>query len=158
MPKSRTCGPSPSSGLTNITSTVIATRGERLALSRTRFWPRPAARGVRRRGAQHRRDRRRRADRGTGIAFDLDDIDAAFEELDARYLAGEAAAHAHTWSVIARSYAAFNRHELPATTPDFKNIDHRRARSIRAGDMTAYIHATWDITPDSASTSRPCIG
>ena len=33
--------------------------------------------------------------------FDLDDIDAAFEELDARYLAGEAAAHAHTWSVIA---------------------------------------------------------
>ncbi len=52
------------------------------------------------------------------VTFDLDDIDAAFEELDARYLAGEAAAHAHTWSVIARAYAAFNRHELPATTPD----------------------------------------
>ena len=50
------------------------------------------------------------------VVFDLDDIDAAFEELDARYLAGEAAAHAHTWSVIARAYAAFNRHELPATT------------------------------------------
>ena len=50
------------------------------------------------------------------VLFDLDDIDAAFEELDARYLAGEAAAHAHTWSVIARAYAAFNRHELPATT------------------------------------------
>ena len=30
-----------------------------------------------------------------------DDIDAAIEELDARYLAGEAAAYAHTWSVIA---------------------------------------------------------
>ena len=40
------------------------------------------------------------------VVFDLDDIDAAFEELDARYLAGEAAAHAHTWSVIARGYAA----------------------------------------------------
>ena len=26
------------------------------------------------------------------VVFDLDDIDAAFEELDARYLAGEAAA------------------------------------------------------------------
>ena len=37
------------------------------------------------------------------VAFDLDDIDAAFAELDARYLAGEAAAHAHTWSVIARA-------------------------------------------------------
>ena len=34
------------------------------------------------------------------ILFDLDDINAAFEELDARYLAGEAAAHSHTWSVI----------------------------------------------------------
>ena len=32
--------------------------------------------------------------------FDLDDFDAAIAELDARYLAGEAAAHAHTWSVI----------------------------------------------------------
>ena len=33
------------------------------------------------------------------VMFDLDDFDAAFAELDARYLAGEAAAHAHTWSV-----------------------------------------------------------
>ena len=46
------------------------------------------------------------------VAFDLDDIDAAFEELDARYLAGEAAAYSHTWSLIAQTYAAFNRHEL----------------------------------------------
>ena len=32
------------------------------------------------------------------VTFDLDDFDAAIAELDARYLAGEAAAHAHTWS------------------------------------------------------------
>ena len=37
------------------------------------------------------------------VIFDADDIDAAFEELDARYLAGEAAAHAHTWSVITQA-------------------------------------------------------
>ena len=49
------------------------------------------------------------------VVFDPDDIDAAFEELDARYLAGEAAAYADTWSVIAEAYAAFNRHELPPT-------------------------------------------
>ena len=67
------------------------------------------------------------------VVFDPDDIDAAFAELDARYLAGEAAAHAHTWSVIARAYAAFNRHELPATTPDWVNIDHRPTRNVRAG-------------------------
>ncbi len=47
------------------------------------------------------------------VAFDLDDIDAAFEELDARYLAGEAAAHARTWSVMAQAFAAFNRREMP---------------------------------------------
>ena len=35
------------------------------------------------------------------VVFDLDDIDAAFEELDARYLAGEAAMYSDTWSVIA---------------------------------------------------------
>ena len=64
--------------------------------------------------------------------FDPDDIDAAFAELDARYLAGEAAAHSHTWSVISQAYAALNRRELPATTPDWANIDHRRLRHIRA--------------------------
>src|SRR5207342_2037340 len=53
------------------------------------------------------------------VAFDPDDIDA-------RYLAGEAAAHAHTWSVIARARAALARRELPATTPDWVNVDHRR--------------------------------
>ena len=47
------------------------------------------------------------------VVFDLDDIDAAFEELDARYLAGEAAAHAHTWSVIARGL----RRVQPTRTP-----------------------------------------
>ena len=47
------------------------------------------------------------------VVFDADDIAAAFNELDARYLAGEAAAHAHTWSLVADAFAAINRHELP---------------------------------------------
>ena len=63
--------------------------------------------------------------------FDLDDIDAAFEELDARYLAGEAAAHAHTWSIIAGAFAALNRRELPADAPDLVSIDHRRGDRLR---------------------------
>ena len=82
------------------------------------------------------------------VAFDPDDIDAAFAELDARYLAGEAAAHAHTWSVIAGAYAAVNRHELPQVTPDWVNIDHRRGVAFAPGDMTAYIRAALDDTPD----------
>ena len=117
-------------GVTNMTSDVIATRGERLALSRVRFSgrdQRPEAfhtdvLGIIEIDADDRIAAR--------VAFDLDDIDAAFEELDARYLAGEAADHAHTWSVIAQAYAALNRHELPATTPDWVNIDHRRLTTI----------------------------
>ena len=92
------------------------------------------------------------------MIFDPDDVDAAFAELDARYLAGEAAAHSHTWSVIAQAYAALNRHEFPATTPDWVNIDHRRGITFAPGDLMQYIRAAWDVTPQSASTSRPCIG
>ncbi len=89
------------------------------------------------------------ADRITAqVVFDLDDIDAAFKELDARYLADEAAAHAHTWSVIVETYAAFNRHELPATTPDWVDIDHRLLVTIDASDEIANIRATWELMPD----------
>ena len=77
----------------------------------------------------------------------LDDIDAAFEELDARYLAGEAAAHAHTWSVIARAYAAFNRHELPDARTGSTSTTGRLA-TIDASDLPASIRAIWDLTPD----------
>ena len=51
------------------------------------------------------------------VTFDLEDFDAAIAELEARYLAGEAAAHARTWSVVTAAYAGFNRRELLATTP-----------------------------------------
>ncbi len=82
------------------------------------------------------------------VIFDPDDIDAAFAELDARYLAGEAAAHAQTWSAVIRNAAAFNQREPLTTTPDWVNIDHRRATAFEPGDMTPYIHATWDVAPD----------
>ncbi len=82
------------------------------------------------------------------VTFDLENIDAAFAELDARYLAGEATDHAHTWSVITRSFAAVNRHELPEFAPNWANIDHRQAIAFAPGDMTAYIHATLNDAPD----------
>ena len=115
-----------------MTSTVIATRGERLVLLRARYS-----------GADERPEAFHidvlsivEIDADERIAavvtFDLDDIDAAFAELDARYLAGEAAAHAHTWSVIARGYAAINRHELPATTPDWVNDRPPASEQLRA--------------------------
>ena len=82
------------------------------------------------------------------VLFDSNDIDAAFEELDARYLAGEAAAYAHIWSVVADGYAAFNRHELRTTTPDYVVVDHRLLVTIDASDEIANIRATWELMPD----------
>ena len=81
--------------------------------------------------------------------FDLDDIDAAFEELDARYLAGEAAAaRAHVVGHRARPTPRSTGTRCPATTPDWVNIDHRRGTAFAPGDLIAYIRATWDLTPD----------
>ena len=83
------------------------------------------------------------------VVFDLDDFDAAIEELDARYLAGEPAAHAHTWSVMAGAFAAINRHELPATTPDYVIVDHQLQHAmIEASGLTEYLRASWELTPD----------
>ena len=93
------------------------------------------------------------------VDFDPDDIDAAFEELDARYLAGEAAADAHTWSVIARARATLNRHELPPTTPDWVNLDHRRGIAFAARRHDRIHPCRIGISSKtSAPTSRQCIG
>jgi hypothetical protein len=78
------------------------------------------------------------------VSFDHDDMDAAFEELDARYLAGEAAAHAHTWSAITQGLATLNRGEIPATAPDFEDSDRRSGASLAPGDLMNYIRAALD--------------
>lgn len=132
----------------NTATRVTATRGELLALRRSRY-----AVGSDQTEAFHvdlldiitvDTDGRITA----LITLDPDDIDAAFEELDARYLAGDAAAYARTWSVIANAYAAFNRHETPPTTPDWVNIDHRRANAFAPGDLVAITRAAWDDAPN----------
>jgi hypothetical protein len=135
-------------GAKTITSTVIATRGERLVLRRLLFSGEdqgPDAFQAELLGIVEIDADERIAAR---LSFDADDLDAAFEELDARYLAGEAAAHSRIWSVIARAYAALNRHEVPATTPNSVNIDHRRGIAAAPGDLFAAVRASWDVTPD----------
>ena len=134
--------------ITNVSSTIIATRGEHLVLVRTHFSG---------------------SDQGPGafltevfglveidtderivaiVTFELGDFAAALTELDARYLAGEAAAYAHTWSVIADGHAALNRHELPPTTPDCVSIDHRRGAAFAPGDLIEYFRAGWELGQD----------
>src|SRR6201986_1548836 len=135
--------------LMKVTSTVMATRGERLVLM----------------GAQY--SGRNRGPEGAfltevlgifeidaderivaAVSFDVDGIEAAIAELDARYIAGEAAAHAKTWSVIAEGYAALNRHEVPPSAPDYVNIDHRLRATFEAPDLGENLRTAWDLTPD----------
>jgi hypothetical protein len=128
-------------------TSVIATRGERLALSRIRSPNRDPGQGEF--GVEMLNIVEIDTDERilSHVHYDKDDIDAAFAELDARYLAGEAAPYANTWSAIAGAYVAFNRHEIPAT-PDWANVDHRRATTVAPGDMAANIRATWDVAPN----------
>ena len=130
---------------TDVTSTVIATRAARLALVRLGFSVRgqgPDAFQIEVLGVVGIDIEDRIA---AFVVFDLDDIDAAFAELDARYLAGEAAAHAQMWSLVVAAYAAFDRHELPAA--DWVTIDHRRATPFASSTMTESLRAIWDLTP-----------
>ena len=141
--------------ITTLKSTPVAIRGERLVLVRAL---------VSNRLPLHDRDPEAYLSDVLGIVeidaderivatvlFDIDDIDAAFAELDARYLAGEAAAHARTWSAITDGFAALNRRELPATTPDWVNIDHRRGTSFAPGELPVLL-ASWSLAPHISSS------
>ena len=82
------------------------------------------------------------------VVFDLDDIDAAFAELDARYLAGEAAAHAHTWSVIVRATPRSTGTKLLATTPTGSTSTTDEVHRSRPVTRSPYVRTSWDLTPD----------
>ena len=118
-------------GTLNITSTVIATRGERLVLVRdylsVRDWPESSHNGV-----------------------SVIEINADNQIVGARHCSTSTTSTppsrnstpdtspakrppTRTRGRSSRmAYAALNRHELPATTPDCVNIDHRRGGSVRA--------------------------
>src|ERR1700761_2830842 len=133
---------------TNLESTVVAIRGERLVLMRNRLSVRdeePEAFSTEVLAvAEIDAD-----DRGIAVVtFDIDDIDAAFAELDARYIAGEAAPYRDAWSVIAAGYAALNRYEVPLAAPNYVNIDHRLRATFDAADLGENLRAAWDLTPE----------
>ena len=144
-------------GVTHITVTPIAVRGERLVLGRVCYSGRDKELEVIAAEMLIVCDINADGQSTAAVAFDLDDIDAAFEELDRRYLVGEAAGHAHTWLVIAEGFASLNRHEIPATTPDFVDVDHRPL-AIAPGDLkdTSVPRLARPRIP--ASTLRPSIG
>ena len=131
----------------NVTRTVMATRGRNLSLARVSF---SRGEGVEAFLTEFLVVIGIDADERISaiIVFDVDDFDVAIAELDARYVAGEAAVNAHTWSAIAGGFASMRRYELPPTTPDCVSIDHRRTAAFAPGELNAYFRAAFDLTTD----------
>ena len=143
-------------GFTMTMSGVLATRGGRLALTGIRVsGPDPEA--IQNDALQIIEIDAEERIAGV-VVFDPDDFDAAIAELDARYLAGEAAAHTRTWSVIAGVFVAHNRREVAATTPDVVSIDHRRVAAFAPGEGFDTSVPDGSSTKASTSTSRQRIG
>jgi class 3 adenylate cyclase/tetratricopeptide (TPR) repeat protein len=94
------------SGLTHLSSVELATRGNRLVLSRTSAGgPRTQVDALA--VAEVSVDGRSSAE----IVFDASNLDAAFDELDSRYLAGEGAPYTETLRPCFELTAAHNRQD-----------------------------------------------
>lgn len=80
--------------------------------------------------------------------FDVEDVDAAFADLETRYVAGEASEHADSWWRMVEGCARLNRHQAPLTTANFVDADHRAGANHAPGDMKAFVSESWGDTPD----------
>jgi hypothetical protein len=135
-------------GLMKTESVVIATRGGHLALRRARYTgrdQRPEAFHIDvLRIVEIDADARIVAH----VMFDPDDIDAAFEELDARYLAGEAAPYVRVWQSTIDVLGEANRHEAGPILGSLTYVDHRRV-SFGSGDFGRAVEELWALVPDA---------
>ncbi|MDA4107761.1 regulator [Mycobacterium holsaticum DSM 44478] len=136
-------------GITNSTTAVVATRGERLALMRARYWGDDLRPDAFEAEVLHMLEIDTQHRITNFLAFDSNDLETAIAELDVRYACGEASRHNRTWSVIAKAYAGFNRRDLIATAPRWESVDHRRGAAFAPGDMIAYVEAAWADSPDT---------
>ena len=135
-------------GVTNVTSTVIATRGERLVLvrfllsnrdKRTEAFPH--------RGARHHRDQRRQPDLRPA-SCSTPTTRSRLRRARCPIPRRRSGCPRADWSVITQAYAALNRREVPPTTPDWVNLDHRRGCPVRARRPDRKHPRLWDSTPD----------
>ncbi len=47
--------------------------------------------------------------------------------------------------MIAGAYSALNRREIPSTTPDWVNLDHRHGATIAPGNLVEFVRAAWEL-------------
>src|SRR5260370_40037803 len=82
------------------------------------------------------------------VVFDLDDVDGAYEELEARYLAGEAAPYARVWQTGMETLGELNRHEPGRMIAELAYTDHRRI-PFAPGDFGRAVEELWALVPDA---------
>jgi hypothetical protein len=97
-----------------------------------------------------------RGEVGALVAFDPDDLDAAYAELEARYGAGEAAPYAADWQATIRFFealAARNWDPLAAIfAPGFVVEDHRPLGlldTLSRDEYVASVRALVELRPDA---------
>jgi hypothetical protein len=111
-----------------LSSELLATRGDRLALFRQRFEGSDGDVGPSEAEWLWVLEMNDRGERIAAVMIDPDDLDAAYVELHDRYLAGEAAPFRHAKLVTAfkRAFAARDWDGMASmTAPDFVLVDHR---------------------------------
>jgi hypothetical protein len=138
------------------TERVLATRGDRLALVRVRV---EASEGDIGPSDAEYLQVNDVDDHGNAVAlvvFDPDDLDAAYAELDARYVAGEAAPYTLAWATLQRferALAARDWEQLAsAFAPDFVVEDHRTLGTLSTlsrHEWVASARALVDLRPDA---------
>jgi ketosteroid isomerase-like protein/nuclear transport factor 2 (NTF2) superfamily protein len=141
-----------------LTSEVFATRGDRLALLRTRHEVTDVDVGPSEREYLGITEVDDRGNHVAMVLFDAGNVDAAYAELDERYAAGEAAPYAATWEAYlrnVRAIAAQDWEQLAAGyAPDCVLEDHRPLGlpTMRSRDeCVASIRAFVELRPDARS-------
>jgi class 3 adenylate cyclase/tetratricopeptide (TPR) repeat protein len=135
---------------------VLATRGNRLALLRSTWTGADGDSGPSEIAWLSILEVDECGEPAAWVTFDLVDLDAAYAELDARYLAGEAAPYARTWETcldIVRATAARDWERLAAVfAPGFVAQDHRPVGLFTSLSRDAYVasvRALLDLRPDA---------
>jgi ketosteroid isomerase-like protein len=141
-------------GLVNTSFTLLATRGERLALYRTALatpsgdieFPYLSILAVDADGLEV-----------DSAIFDADDVDGAFAALDDMFARGEAAPFAERWTNIRRFARRYGRIDVEeharGIADDYVLVDHRPLGWGRL-DKAGYLEQLWiinDLSPDAVS-------
>jgi class 3 adenylate cyclase len=140
----------------SITTEVLATRGDRLALSRTRWIGADSERGPSEVEFLRITEVDERGELALGVTFDPAALDAAYSELDARYAAGELAddpVAVERLNAVNGAFATRNWDALTAQlAPDLVVIDHRPLGWETIHGPAAYVatlKSLVDLAPDA---------